>query len=105
MIMCQDHLGKLGIILNFNDHTFTWDTDTIPMNDRGTLNSQNALLEVYLPSNQPQSLVNEFSRSTKILDAKYRPVILEDVVQMCDNLNSKGTTSAAKITPKVLKSF
>jgi hypothetical protein len=69
MIMGRDLLGKLGIILNFNDHTVTWDTDTIPMKDRGTLNTQDALLEVYLASNEPQSLVNEFSRSTKILDA------------------------------------
>jgi hypothetical protein len=25
---------ELGIIMNFNDHTVTWDTDTIPMKDR-----------------------------------------------------------------------
>jgi hypothetical protein len=27
MIMCRDLLGELGIIMNFNDHTVTWDTD------------------------------------------------------------------------------
>jgi hypothetical protein len=26
----RDLLGELGIIMNFNDHTVTWDTDTIP---------------------------------------------------------------------------
>jgi hypothetical protein len=36
MIMGQDLLGELGIIMNFNDHTVTWDTDTIPMKDRDT---------------------------------------------------------------------
>jgi hypothetical protein len=36
MIMGQDFLGELGIIINFNDHTVTWDTDTIPMKDRDT---------------------------------------------------------------------
>jgi hypothetical protein len=35
MIIGRDLLGKLGIILNFNDKTVTWDTDTIPMKDRG----------------------------------------------------------------------
>jgi hypothetical protein len=30
----RDPLGELGIIMNFNDHTVTWDTDTIPMKDR-----------------------------------------------------------------------
>jgi hypothetical protein len=36
MIMGRDFLGELGIIMNFNDHTVTWDTDTIPMKDRDT---------------------------------------------------------------------
>ena len=89
MIIGQDLLGELGIILNFNDHTVTWDTDTIPMKDRGTLNTQDALLEVYLASNEPKSLVDEFSRSTKILDAEYKPAFLEEVIQLCDNLNTE----------------
>jgi hypothetical protein len=29
-------LGELGIIMNFNDHTVTWDTETIPMKDGDT---------------------------------------------------------------------
>jgi Aspartyl protease len=53
MIIGQDLLGELGIILNFNDKTVTWDTDTIPMKDRGMLNSQEALVEVYLTANEP----------------------------------------------------
>jgi hypothetical protein len=36
MIMGRDLLEELGIIMNFNDHTVTWDTDTIPMKDRDT---------------------------------------------------------------------
>jgi hypothetical protein len=36
MIMGRDLLGELGIIMNFNDHTVTWDTDTIPVKDRDT---------------------------------------------------------------------
>jgi hypothetical protein len=36
MIMGRDLLGELGIIMNFNDHTVTRDTDTIPMKDRDT---------------------------------------------------------------------
>jgi hypothetical protein len=34
--MGRDLLGELGIIINFNDYTVTWDTDTIPMKDRDT---------------------------------------------------------------------
>jgi hypothetical protein len=89
MIIGRDLLGELGIILNFNDHTVTWDTDTIPMKDRGTLNTQEAILEVYLASNEPKSLVDEYLRSTKILDAEYKPAILEEVTQTCTNLNQE----------------
>jgi len=100
MIIGRDLLGELGIILNFNDHTVTWDTDTIPMKDRGTLNTQDALLEVYLASNEPKSLVDEFSRSTKILDAEYKPAVLEDVTQMCTNLNTEEQHQLLKLLQK-----
>ena len=70
MIIGQDLLGELGIILNFNDKTVTWDTDTIPMKDRCTLCTQESLIEVYLTENEPQTLVDKFSHSTKILDAE-----------------------------------
>jgi hypothetical protein len=36
MIMGRDLLGELGIIMNFNDHMVTWDSDTVPMKDRDT---------------------------------------------------------------------
>jgi hypothetical protein len=41
-------LGELGIIMNFNDHTVTWDTDTIPTKDREicTVSSAEALIEI-----------------------------------------------------------
>jgi hypothetical protein len=71
MIIGQDLLGELGIIMNFNDHTVNWDTDTIPMKDRGTLSSVEALIEVYISANEPQTLRDEYSRATKILDAEY----------------------------------
>ena len=100
MIIGRDLLGELGIILNFNDHTVTWDTDTIPMKDRGTLNTQDALLEVYLASNEPKSLVDEFSRSTKILDAEYKPAVLKEVTQMCNNLNKEEQYQLLKLLQK-----
>jgi xylose isomerase len=44
----EDLLGKLGIIMNFNDQTITWDTDTIPMKDRDacTLSSVEVLIDI-----------------------------------------------------------
>jgi hypothetical protein len=64
----QDILGELRIVMNFNDHTVTWDTDNIPMKDRDTctLSSVEALIEVYMSANEPQTLRDEHSRATKI---------------------------------------
>jgi hypothetical protein len=47
----------------FNDHMVTWDTDTIPMKDRDvcTLSSVDALIEVYMSANEPQTLQDEYS--------------------------------------------
>jgi hypothetical protein len=63
MIMGRDLLEELGIIMNFNDHTVTWDTDTIPMKDRDTYNlsSVSSLIEVYMSANEPQTLRDEYS--------------------------------------------
>jgi hypothetical protein len=48
MIMGRDPLGELGMIMNFNHHTVTWDTDTSTMKDRdkSTLSSVETLIEV-----------------------------------------------------------
>jgi hypothetical protein len=56
MIIGQDLLGEIGIIMNFNAHTVTLDSDTIPMKGRGALSSVEALIEVYMSANEPQTL-------------------------------------------------
>jgi hypothetical protein len=33
--------------------------------------------------------MDKFSRSTKILDAEYKPAILEEVIKTCENLNKE----------------
>jgi hypothetical protein len=38
----RDLLGELGIIMNFNDHTVTWDANSIPMKDRDTEDTDTA---------------------------------------------------------------
>jgi hypothetical protein len=61
--MVRHLLGELGIIMNFNDHTVTWDTDTIPMKDRDTciLSSVEALIEVDMNANELKMLRDEYS--------------------------------------------
>jgi hypothetical protein len=75
--------------MNFNDHTVTWDTDTIPMKDRdnSTLSSVEALIEVNMSANDPQTIRDEYSRANKILDAEYKPASLGNVIKTYENLH------------------
>jgi hypothetical protein len=60
MVIGQDLLGKSRLCMNFNDQTVIWDTDTIPMKDRDTNTlSSEALIEVYIYTNEPQKLRDE----------------------------------------------
>jgi hypothetical protein len=40
-------------------------------------------------ANEPQKLRNEYSRTNKILDAEYKPAILDDVIKTCENLHAE----------------
>jgi hypothetical protein len=100
MIIGRDLIGKLVTILNFNDKTITWDTDTIPMKDRDSLNLQKAITEIYLNANKPQSLLDEFSCSTKILNAEFKPAILEEVTKTCKNLNEEKQHQLLQVLQK-----
>jgi hypothetical protein len=75
IVQRRDLLGELGIIMNLNDHTITWDTDTIPMKDMdiGSLSSVETLIEVYLNANELKTLRDEYYQATKILDSEYTP--------------------------------
>jgi hypothetical protein len=55
--------------------------------DTCTLSSLVALIEVYLSANEPQTLRDEYSLDTKILDAKYKPASLDDAIKTCENLH------------------
>jgi hypothetical protein len=42
-----------------------------------------------MSANEPQTLRDEYSRATKILDSEYKPVhaSLDDVIKTCENLH------------------
>jgi hypothetical protein len=75
--------------MNFNDHKFTWDTDTIPMKDRETceLSSVESLIEVYMSENESQTLRDEYYGATKIHDSDYKSESLDDVIKTWENLH------------------
>jgi hypothetical protein len=40
-----------------------------------------------MSANEPQTLTDEYSRATKILDNEYKPASLDDVSKTCENLH------------------
>jgi hypothetical protein len=42
-----------------------------------------------MSANEPQTLRDEYSRATKILDAEYKPASLDDVIKTCENLHAE----------------
>jgi hypothetical protein len=38
-------------------------------------------------TNEPQTLRDEYSQATKILDAEYNPASFDDVIKTCENLH------------------
>jgi hypothetical protein len=40
-----------------------------------------------MSANEPQTLRDEYSRATKILDSEYKPATLDDIIKTCDNLH------------------
>jgi hypothetical protein len=38
-------------------------------------------------ANEPQTLRDEYSRATKIIDAEYKPTNLDDVIKTCENIH------------------
>jgi hypothetical protein len=46
-----------------------------------------ALIDVHMGANEPQTLRDESCRATKVLDAEYKPVSLNDVIKTCENLH------------------
>jgi hypothetical protein len=41
------------------------------------------MIEVYMSANEPHTLRDEYSQDTEILDAEYKPAILDDVIKTC----------------------
>jgi hypothetical protein len=52
-----------------------------------TRTSLSALIKVYMSANEPQTLRDEYSQATEILDAEYKPASLDDVIKTCEKLH------------------
>ena len=89
MIIGHDVMGELGITLDFKDQMMTWDDLTINMKD------PELFPELFDPVNdffwskdlyKTEVLQEASTHLQKILDAKYTPADLDEVIWMCGHL-------------------
>ena len=68
------------MIINFNDHTTTWDEATIPMKEYSSISTLHAA-DTYCNETFTTDIKNEITtQMTQILDAKYKKADLAKVV-------------------------
>ena len=84
MILGRDLLQELGIILNFQDNSIQWEHAVAPMQstDKECIYNLHAAIE------DSKSLQDATTRMKHILEAKYEPANLKEVVNSCSNLTS-----------------
>ena len=74
MIMGRDLLGQLGIQINFSTNSVTWDKVSIP------IKPFNARIETEYHIDDSVAVEDATKRTKQILDTKYKPVNLDDIV-------------------------
>ena len=89
MILGRDVLSELGITLDFKGQTMTWDDSTIRMKDPESFPDLLDPINDFFWSKdlyETEALQEASARLPKILDAKYAPADLDEVVRTCGHL-------------------
>ena len=82
MIIGNDLLKELGIDLKYSDMTITWNDVIIPMRPRDAAKPE------YFAIEDSDAVREATNRIKHILDAKYEPANLEEVVASCTHLKN-----------------
>ena len=98
MIIGRDLLTELGMIIDFNNRTMTWDHATISMeteDPRSKKRKTVAAANTFSQDKYPESVRMVSSRITTILDCEYAPADLPTIVDKIKylNLNEKKDLS------------
>lgn len=101
IILGRDLLQELGIILNFQDATIQWEHAITPMKSLDKKSNYN----IHAAIEDSKPVQEATSRMKEILEAKYEPANLEDVVSSCKNLNRNERRQLYKLLKKFEKLF
>ena len=99
MIIGRDVLTELGINLNFKDMTMQWDTAVIPMKPIDATIENSYAIEDSVAMNDATE------RIKKILDAKYEPANIDEVVAECTHLDESKRNKLKTLLNKYKELF
>ncbi len=83
-------MHELGIVLDCQDNTITIDSICLPMqNIESLLTKHKSKMAIYnyIAAGEPLSKASKQEHADRILDAKYEPADLPDIVIKCANLD------------------
>jgi hypothetical protein len=83
MIIGNDVLALLGLKLNYEDMSVEWEQNSIPMR------SVECTKPISFAIEDSPAIADATERVKRILDAKYEPADLEQIVKGCKHLNSE----------------
>ena len=112
MIIGRDLLFELGLIIDFDKKTMSWAECTIPMTGTTTTNERKSLKRklielssVSIKPTEPSSIRSVSDRVKKILDVKYTPANLPEVVNGCAYLDDEQKDLLLKLLCKYSNLF
>ena len=82
MILGRDLLHELGLNLNFNEKCIQWDEAEVTMHD-----VNHTAADAFNLQRDSPSVAEATERIQRILDAKYEPADLREIVKSCDHLD------------------
>ncbi len=96
MILGRDLLQELGIILNFQHNSIQWEHAIAPMKSTDKQTNYN----IHATIEDSKALQEATSRMRQILEAKYEPANLKEVVKSCNNLQANEKQALYKLLSK-----
>ena len=100
MIIGRDLMDSIGLDLLFSENLMRWDNATVPMRDNSLFleNPPNPFQEI-LSMHDP--ITTEAERIQRILDIKYAPADLNQVVQECTHLTDAEKSELGKVLESI----
>jgi hypothetical protein len=101
MIIGMDCMCSLGIYVNTDEKSITWEGNTIPLKERGQLQDTSFLNYLYsLTIDTSEVLLEAEERQSRILDAHYEKIDPDEFVRGLTNLSTKEQKELSVVLKK-----